>query len=380
MPVRINKLWLKMAAVSALTAIIGVLAAALLIRSSTASEFDTYLREIGRMNQMMGGMMGNGYRAMMGAPETSFLSSVSTSLWIAGGIAVAIAAAVAIAFSRQITAPLRRLSAAAGRVAGGDTSCRVATTSTDEVGNLTNTFNCMVESLDRNQDARRKLMGDLAHEMGTPLSVIQSNLEGILDGVVEASPDKITSLHQETVLLSRLVKDLRTLSQAEVGRLNLSPAPGDLGKLIASIVTATGPEAERKGVTLSARADPGLPPAMMDADRVSQVVVNLLSNALRYTSDGDTIDITVAREDGSGHSLVVSVADTGQGIAEADLPHIFDRYYRGPEPREKRAGGSGIGLAVVKELVEAQGGRVWARSVPGRGSTFFFTLPTAPAA
>jgi two-component system sensor histidine kinase BaeS len=374
--VRINRLWLKMAGISAVTAAIGVLAAALLIHNSTASEFGNYLRQIGRMNQMMGGMMGSGPNGMMGAPETNFLSSVSTSLWIAGGIAVAIAAAVAIIFSRGITAPLRRLSAAAARVARGDTSCRVDTTSTDEVGTLTNTFNHMVETLDRDRDARRKLMGDLAHEMGTPLSVIQSNLEGMLDGVVEASPDKISSLHQEAILLARLVKDLRTLSQAEAGRLNLAPAPGDLGRLATSIVTATGPEAARKGVKLAVQVEPDLPPAMMDADRVSQVLVNLLSNALRYTSDGDAVDVRVAGEEGGG-SLVVSVADTGQGIPQADLPYIFDRYYRGPEPREKRAGGSGIGLAVVKELVEAQGGRVWARSAPGQGSTFCFTVPAA---
>ena len=369
---RINRLWLKMAALCAATAAIGVIIAALLIRNSTATEFDTYLREIGRMNQMMGGMMGSGYH--MGAPETSFLSSINTSLWIAGGIAVVIAAAVAIVFSRQITAPLRRLSTAVGRVAQGDTSCRVESASTDEVGVLAGNFNCMVESLDRNQDARRKLIGDLAHEMGTPLSVIQSNLEGMMDGVVETSPDKISSLHQEATLLARLVTDLRVLSQAEAGRLNLAPAPGDLAGLVDSIVTANGPEAVRKGVELTIHTGPDLPPAMMDADRISQVVANLLSNALRYTASGDRIDVVVNRED---NRLVVSVADTGQGIPEGDLPHIFDRYYRGLEPREKRAGGSGIGLAVVKELVEAHGGRVWATSTHGKGSTFYFSLPAA---
>jgi two-component system, OmpR family, sensor histidine kinase BaeS len=374
----INRLWFKMAAVSAGTAVIGVLAAALLIRNATASEFGSYLEHIGRMNGM-GGMMGGNFGGMMGQPETAFLASVNSSLWIAGGMAVAIAALVAIVFSRQITAPLRRLSTAVGRVAQGDTSCRLPATSTDEVGALTSNFNCMVESLDRNQDARRKLMGDLAHEMGTPLSVIQSNLEGMLDGVVEASPEKISSMHQEAMLLARLVKDLRTLSQAEAGRLNLAPAPGDLGRLVSSIVTAAGPEAARKGVALSVHVGLDLPPAMMDEDRVSQIVVNLLSNALRYTSAGDTVKVGVAAEE-EGRQLVVSVADTGQGIPEADLPYIFDRYYRGPEPKEKRAGGSGIGLAVVKELVEAQGGRVRARSVPGRGSTFFFTLPAVTSA
>jgi signal transduction histidine kinase len=380
MQMRINKLWLKMAVVTAATAVVGVLVATLLINNSTNADFRGYLEHIGRMNQMMGG---NAAGQMMGAPETDFLNSVHNSLWIAGGIAVAIAASIALIFSRQITAPLRRLSVAASRVARGDMSCRVTPGSTDEVGTLTNTFNCMVDSLEKNQDMRRKLMGDLAHEMGTPLAVIQSNLEGILDGVVEPSATNISSLHQESLLLSRLVKDLRTLSQVEAGKLNLSPAPGDIGVLVSSIVTAAESEAKRKNVSLSLHVQPDLPRAMMDTDRVSQVVVNLLSNALRYTSEGDSIRVTVATEKGSGplnQYLLVSVSDTGQGISEEEVPHIFDRYYQGSQPKEKRSGGSGIGLTVVKELVEAHKGKVWVESVPGKGSTFFFTLPAVSTA
>jgi two-component system sensor histidine kinase BaeS len=374
MQMRINKLWLKMAVITAATAVVGVLVATLLINNSTNADFRGYLEHIGRMNQMMGGGAGQ----MMGAPETDFLNSVHNSLWIAGGIAVAIAAAIALVFSRQITAPLRRLSVAASRVARGDLSYRVTPGSTDEVGTLSNTFNSMVDSLEKNQDMRRKLMGDLAHEMGTPLAVIQSNLEGILDGVVEPSSSNISSLHQESLLLSRLVKDLRTLSQVEAGKLNLSPAPGDIGALVSSIVTATDSEARRKNVSLSLHIQPDLPRAMMDKDRVSQVVVNLLSNALRYTSEGDAIKVTVTTQKGSGQPdqyLLVSVSDTGQGISEEEVPHIFDRYYQGAQPKEKRSGGSGIGLTVVKELVEAHKGKVWVESARGKGSTFFFTLP-----
>jgi two-component system sensor histidine kinase BaeS len=327
---RINKLWLKMAVVTAATAVVGVLVATLLIRNSTNADFGSYLEHIGRMNQMMGGNAGNA-GGMMGAPETEFLNSVHSSLWIAGGIAVAIAAIIALVFSRQITAPLRRLSLAASRVARGDLAYRVTPGSTDEVGTLTNTFNSMVESLEKNQDMRRKLMGDLAHEMGTPLAVIQSNLEGILDGVVEPSSSNISSLHQEAMLLSRLVKDLRTLSQVEAGKLNLSPAPGNIGALVSSIVTAADSEARRKNVALSLNIPPDLPRAMMDRDRVSQVVVNLLSNALRYTSEGDSIKVAVATKKGNGQQdqyLLVSVSDTGQGISEEELPHIFDRSQR----------------------------------------------------
>ena len=382
---RFNRLWLKLAALAAATAIVSVVIAAVLVSRATTSDFGSYLQLIGRMNQMMGGnaggMMGGNFGGAMGAPETAFLDSVRNSLWLAGVIAVVLAAVIAVVFSRQITAPLRRLSAAAGRVARGDLSFRVTSAATDEVGTLTNTFNRMVESLDKNQDLRRKLMGDLAHEMGTPLAVIQSNLEGMLDGVVAASPVNLASLHQEAILLARLVRDLRTMAQAEAGRLNLSPAPGDLGALVASIVAATGAEAKRKGVSLKLHVEPGLPPALMDTDRVSQIMVNLLSNALRYTSGGDSITVSIGFDEAGSRAdrhLLVSVADTGQGISAEDLPRIFDRYYRGTPPQEKRVGGSGIGLTVVKELAEAHRGRVWVESAPGRGSTFFFTLPAGP--
>jgi len=257
-------------------------------------------------------------------------------------------------------------------------SRRINSNSNDEVGVLTNTFNSMVESLDKNQKTRRKFMTDLAHEMGTPLSIIQSNLEGIQDGVVEASPENISSIHQEVLLLSRLVRDLRTLSQAESSGLKLSLTPVDVGVLVSSIVNATEPETKRKEVSLKVQIEPGLPLGMMDKDRISQILVNLLSNALHYTSQGDSIGVSVAlnkQTDKAGKSLMVSVSDTGQGISKEDLPYIFNHYYRGTQPREKRADGSGIGLAVVKELVEAHRGKVWVDSVQGKGSIFYFTLP-----
>lgn len=375
-----SPLWLKLALAFAGAAAVGVIVAAILVQRATSNEFNHYLENVAQMNGMMGGGMGRGAASMMGAPETSFLDSVRNSLWIAGGIAIALATLLGILLSRQITAPLRRLSVAAARVGRGDTSCRVQARSEDEVGVLTGNFNCMVESLDRNQETRRKLMSDLAHEMSTPLAVMQGNLEGMLDGVVEPTPANISSLHEEALLLSRLVKDLRTLSQAESGRLNLVVAPADLGEVVSSIVNASEAEARRKQVALALRREDGLPKAMMDPDRISQVVTNLLSNALRYTSEGGTISISVRPGGNNGKrdsSLVVSVSDTGQGISAEDLPHVFDRFFQGSQPREKRSGGSGIGLAVVKELVEAHGGKVWVESAQGKGSTFSFTIPAA---
>ena len=371
---RISGLWIKFASVSIATATISVLIAALLIHKSTATDFEQYLRII----RGMGSMMGGSQNVMMGPSENAFLGSIGNSLWIAGIIAVTVSIIIAVIFSRQVIAPLNRLSAVASSVNQGDLSRRINSNSNDEVGVLTNTFNSMVESLDKNQKTRRKFMTDLAHEMGTPLSIIQSNLEGIQDGVVEASPENISSIHQEVLLLSRLVRDLRTLSQAESSGLKLSLTPVDVGVLVSSIVNATEPETKRKEVSLKVQIEPGLPLGMMDKDRISQILVNLLSNALHYTSQGDSIGVSVAlnkQTDKAGKSLMVSVSDTGQGISKEDLPYIFNHYYRGTQPREKRADGSGIGLAVVKELVEAHRGKVWVDSVQGKGSIFYFTLP-----
>ncbi len=372
-----NRLWVKMAFISAGTAIVGVLVVALLVHNSTTNDFQNYLQSIGRMNQMMGGqgmLGGNGVNPL--SPENRFLGALNNSLWIAGIVAVAVAVAAALLFSRQITKPLGRLSTAAGRIAKGDFACRVPASGADEVGALAGTFNCMAESLDQNQEARRKLLADVAHEMGTPLAVIQSNLEGMLDGVIEPSPAGIASLHHETLVLSRLVKDLRTLSLAEAGQLNLNPAPADLGALAASLVKAAEPDALLKHITLQAQSAPGLPQARIDRDRISQVLTNLLSNALRYTSEGESITLSVSHA-AEGQFLQVTVADTGQGISAEDLPHVFERYYRGAQARERRVAGSGIGLTVVKELVEAHKGKVWVESAPGKGSTFYFTVPVA---
>lgn len=361
----------------AATAVMGIVLAALLVDRATAAAFDRYLQRAADAGHMMRGMA-----AMMGIPERGFLQAVRIALATAGIAAVGLSVLVAIFLSRHITAPLRRLSAAAGRVARGDLSCRVPVDSDDEVGTLTGTFNGMVDSLKRNQEARRNLMSDLAHEMSNPLSVMQSNLEAMLDGVVEPSQSNISSLHEETLLLSRLVRDLRTLSQAESGRLALSPAPSNLGNVVKSVAQATEPEARHRNISLAVDVAPGLPQAVIDPDRISQVVGNLLSNALRYTSEGGNVKIGVSPYGANGNGasgIMVSVADTGQGIPEKDLPRIFDRYFRGSQSKDGRAG-SGIGLAVVKELVEAHRGRVWVESQQGKGSTFFFTVPSAPPA
>lgn len=310
------------------------------------------------------------------ALENDFLRRVRRSLWwagLGGGVAALLLGALLV---RQITGPLRRLSVAARRVAQGDLSQRVPTPTRDEIGELAQSFNSMAEALAQQEEARRHLMADIAHELRTPLTVIQASLEGMQDGVMEATPERLASLHEETLLLARLINDLRDLALAEVGQLRVEPARVDLHTLLERTIEKWQPQAMRRGVHLDLDARDGIGPTMADAQRLEQVVSNLIDNALRHTPAGGRITVS-AGPGGEPGTAVVAVADTGSGIPPEEQPRVFDRFYRGG-PTHSRSG-SGIGLAVVRELVARQGGRVWVDSQPGQGSRFSFTLPLASA-
>jgi len=410
----------KLAVGFAAVALVGVLIVAFLANRSTTAEFGNYLQGGGLTSgQRAGGMMGRGpavgssmaemMRQMMqqaGTPERLFLDEVNRSLWISGGIALAAALLLGLLLSRQITAPLRRLTMASRRVAAGDFSQRVELRSGDELASLAEAFNSMAESLARNEESRKQLLSDIAHELKTPVAIIQGNLEAMIDGVVPATPERLASLREETLLLGRLVTDLRDLSLAEAGRLPLHPEPLDLAELIRGIVSRLGAQAETHGVSLEVKLDEGLPIVTADPARISQVLRNLLDNALRYTPSGGVITVSACVEaplhigsrprpaaakplgesPGSksasgptdGCFVRVTVSDTGPGIPPEELPKVFDRFYRVDKSRTRSSGGTGLGLSVAKQLVEAHGGRIWAESEPGRGAAFHFTLPVTP--
>jgi len=248
----------------------------------------------------------------------------------------------------------------------------------------------MAGALAQAETLRRNLVADIAHELRTPLAVLQGHVEGLQDGVLSPTPPTLDRLHEETLLLTRLVDDLRELSLAEAGELKLERQPSDLGELLRRSVAAMQPQAAEKGVTLALDVAPDLPLANVDADRIGQVMRNLLANALRYTTAGGSVTVMARQTEktrgtgvtgvtGEVPALLVAVADSGPGIAPDDLPHVFDRFYRADKSRSRASGGAGLGLAIVKQLVEAHGGRVWAESEVGKGATFKFTLPIVGA-
>lgn len=311
-------------------------------------------------------------RRVMGPPELRFLEHLRRATWQAAIAGIAAALLLAVFVARYMTAPLRQMSAAAARVGQGDLSQQVPVPPDDEMGSLATAFNAMTADLRRLEESRRHLVADIAHELGTPLSVLQANLEGMLDGVVETSPDRLASLHTQVHLLSRLVTDLRDLSLAQAGRLVLDRRPADLAALVSDAVAVVLPHAVEKGVSVQSRTGEGLPMIRVDRDRIMQIVHNLLDNAIRHTPAGGAITVGL---EVAATEVHLSVSDTGPGIPPEEVERVFDRFYRLDASRSRASGGTGLGLAIVKSLVEAHGGRVWVTSRVGEGSTFTVALP-----
>jgi two-component system sensor histidine kinase BaeS len=276
---------------------------------------------------------------------------------------------------RRFTAPLAEVMMAADAVADGDFQVRVTERGSREFARLAASFNRMTEALQRADQQRRNLTADVAHELRTPLQIIQGNLEGILDDVYAPTTEHITATLDETRLLAHLVEDLRTLSLAEAGQLPLHLAPVDVRDVLADAVTSFSGPAEAAGITLEAHYDPATPLIVQaDVARLNQVLGNLLSNALRYTPAGGHIALRATRD---ADRVCLQVQDTGNGIPADDLPYIFDRFWRGDRARTHTPGvSSGLGLAIARQLVHAHGGRITVQSVVGQGTQFQIFLPS----
>lgn len=274
---------------------------------------------------------------------------------------------------RSVSMPLDELLNASNRLAEGNYDVRVDEKGPSEVRSLARAFNSMASRLQANDEQRRSMLADVSHELRTPLTIIQGNLEGVLDGMYKPDEARLKSVLEETQVLSRLIDDLRTLSLAESGTLQLQRERTDLSVLIHAMVAAFQSQADAGGVKLTVSLADGVREVDLDPERVRQVVSNLIANAVRYTPRGGEVEVRLTESTSgsdSRRSAVVAVRDSGPGIASGDLPHIFDRFYKSADSR-----GMGLGLSIAKYIVEAHGGEVRVESEPGRGTTISFTLP-----
>ncbi len=295
-------------------------------------------------------------------------------LW-GGLLAAAIALLITFFFSRRIAAPLRELTQAARQLGRGDLSQRVKYNGKDEMGELTNTFNSMASDLERTESLRRNMVADSAHELRTPVSNIRGYLEAIRDGVVNPEADTMNILYEETMQLSNLIDDLQDLTLADAGELKLDRRPESISEVIKHTV-AMQAHVEAKGLNIVTNVPDNLPSLNIDRRRIGQVLRNLLDNAAKHTPVGGTITVSAILRNGS---VSITVSDTGEGISAADLPNVFERFYRVDRSRDRATGGSGLGLTIAKRLIEAHGGNIEVQSELGKGTSFTITIPVKSA-
>ncbi len=304
------------------------------------------------------------------------------NVWLlfCGTPVVVFAAALFILFNlyTRFGRPLEALFDAINAVEAGDLSVRVPASESSMFSRLFARFNKMIGELERAEEQRRSLTADIAHELRTPLHIVQGNLEGLLDGIYQPTPEHINATLDETRLLTRLVHDLQTLSLAETGHLPLHPTRFALADLLADLEASYAASAAALGVALETHSANPDQIVTADYDRLNQVLSNLIANALRYTPSGGTVSVQARLSHkpagGPGSELHLIVRDTGSGIPAADLPFIFDRFWRGDKTRTGRAH-SGLGLAIVKQLLHAHGGTIEVDSSLGQGATFTISLP-----
>ncbi len=305
-----------------------------------------------------------------GLTET-WARGMSWSVVLGGGTA----GALSYWLSRRIAKPLLSMEAITQQFAAGNFSSRVPPLDIPEFDHLGRSFNRMADDLENVERRRRELVGDLTHELRTPLTIVKGYLEGLADGTIAPSEEIYGRLVRETERLQRLVNDLQELSKLESGYLPIEARQVAIAPLITQVCDRFSDQLiASDDLRLTTDLPDDLPTAWGDPARIEQVLVNLLSNALRHTVKGSvTVRVYTA-----GGFLWVAVSDTGIGISEADLPHVFERFWRADRSRDRASGGSGIGLAVSRRLVTLQGGEIVAKSAPGEGSTFSFSLPTRP--
>lgn len=303
--------------------------------------------------------------------EAAYLRRIANALLLATAGAIVVAFVAGWWLARTLTRPLRALTEATHRMAGGALEQEVSVKSADEIGQLAAAFNQMSRAVARANNARRQMTADVAHELRTPLTVIAGYIESMRDGVLKPTPDRLAVIYDEIEHLQHLVGDLRVLSQVDAGELRLNKQFVAPPELLQQARATFEHQAAQKGVTLELKIDRDIPDFEVDEIRMAQVLGNLLSNALRFTPEGGRVTVGAASH---GGRVALTVQDTGPGIAPDDLPFVFDRFYRGDKSRAEENGESGLGLAIAKAIVEAHGGVIRADSTPGNGATITIVL------
>lgn len=361
--------------------LVGILVLVTTTRLVIPTAFEHHMADMGpAMSEMMGGMM---EQSVYG----NFQAAVIEALIWASFAATLAAVIVSWFVSRQVVTPIQGMMQASQRIAEGHYEERVQVPGNvqrdelDELAQLALRFNQMAARLDQTETMRRQLIGDVAHELRTPLTVIKGTMEGLMDGVLPAESQTYQQVHQEVDRLQRLVADLQELSRVESGAVALNLQPVPVERLVNTVTNRLERLFEDKGVKLATRLPGDLPAVLGDEDRLIQVLVNIVGNALKYTPEGGSVEVSgfTSPSAGQNRTVTLAVKDTGMGIPAEHLPNIFTRFYRVDKSRARASGGSGIGLTIAKSIIEAHGGRIWVESDgEGKGSTFLFTLPVVP--
>ncbi len=305
-------------------------------------------------------------------PRDDFANRVNRAIFLAAIGATAVSLILGVLLARSLTRPLQELTEATQAVAQGDLPQQVPIRSDDELGELATSFNQMSADLAQSRDLRRQMTADIAHDLRTPLSLILGHAEALSDGVLPPSPETFDIIYDEARRLNRLVEDLRLLSLAEAGELPLALRLVSPRSLLERAVLAHSPAAQQKQIELLLNVPLNLADVLVDSDRMAQVLDNLLSNGLRYTPENGRIQLAASQ---TPTAIQITVQDSGSGLDDTELAHLFDRFYRADKSRQRHEGGSGLGLAIAKSIVENHNGRIWAESKPGQGATFCIQLP-----
>lgn len=306
--------------------------------------------------------------------DTAFMTSIFYSLMLASGLSLLIGILLTLYTSQRLVAPLRRLTQAAFHIGQGHLEERVPSTTNDEVGQLADAFNTMANNLKRQEELRKQFTADIAHELRTPLTSIRSYIEAFQDGVLPADPENLSVINEEIGRLVGLSSDLKDLNIAEIGALKINPLPVNLNDIINKVVNNLQPLIQENGLKLQ-WTSLSSPLYVSGDDRLlTRLFYNLIQNAYKYTEPGGTIDIEMQTRQ---NDISIWVKDSGVGISENELPFIFERFYRTDKSRARESGGSGIGLALVREIVLLHHGKITVKSTIGMGTTFEVTLPVS---